>query len=45
MDWLSDLSKNYSVQHFDDVESGIFVAHVKGDIYLMNHAEVKENAK
>ena len=41
-EWLTDLSENYSVQHFDDVESGTFVANVKEDIYLMRHAEVKE---
>ena len=41
-DWLTDLSENYSVQHLDDVESGAFVANVKGDIYLMRNAGVKE---
>lgn len=41
-DWLMDLSKNYSVQHCDDVESGTFIAPVKGDIYLIRNAEVKE---
>lgn len=40
-DWLKDLSENYSVQHFDDIESGIFVANIIGDVYLMKHAEVK----
>lgn len=41
-EWLSDLSNNCSVQHLDDIESGTFVAKVTEDIYLMNHAEVKE---
>ena len=41
MEWLTDLSENYSVQHFDDVETGIFCERIKGDIYLMKHAEVK----
>ena len=41
-EWLNDLSENYSVQHFDDIESGIFCERIKGDIYLMKHAEVKE---
>ena len=39
VDWLKDLSENYSVHRFDDVESGTFVAKVKDDVYLMNHAE------
>ena len=38
---LKDQSENYSVQHFDDVESGIFCERIKGDIYLMKHTEVK----
>lgn len=42
IDWLLDLSENYSVQKFDDIESGTFVAKIKDDIYLMNHADVKE---
>lgn len=29
VDWLKDLSENYSVHRFDDVESGTFVAKVK----------------
>ena len=41
--WLQDLSQNYSVEQFDDIESGVFVEKVKGDIYLMNHKEVSEN--
>lgn len=41
-DFIKDVSDNYSVQHFDDIEEGIFVAKIKGDIYLMNHAEVKQ---
>ena len=41
-EWLTDLSENYSVQHCDDVNSGTFVAKVKGDIYLMRNAKVKE---
>lgn len=40
-EWLMDLSENCSVQRFEDVESGTFVARVKGDVYLMNHDEVK----
>lgn len=40
-EWVKDLSENYSVQQFDDIESGIFVAKVKEDIYLMSHAELK----
>lgn len=40
-DWIKDLSENYSVNRFDDINSGIFVAKIKEDIYLMNHAEVK----
>lgn len=41
-DWLVELQENYSVQRFEDIESGTFVANIKGDIYLMNHAEVKD---
>ena len=41
VDWILDLSENYSVHRFDDVESGAFVAKVKDDVYLMNHAKVK----
>lgn len=41
-EWLGNFSKNYSVQHYDDIESGTFVAKIKEDIYLMNNAEVKE---
>lgn len=41
-EWLSDFSKEYSVHHYDDIESGTFVAKVKDDIYLMKDAEVKE---
>ena len=41
-EWLKDLSENYSVEKFEDIESGVFVAKVKEDIYLMNHSEVKE---
>lgn len=40
-EWLIDLSENYSVQQFDDIESGTFVAKVKKDVYLMNHVELK----
>ena len=42
VDFIKDFSDNYSVQHFDDIDHGIFVAKIKGDIYLMNHAEVKK---
>ena len=44
-DWVKDLSENYSVQQFDDIEAGIFVAKIKSDIYLMNHAEVKQDER
>ncbi len=44
-EWLTNLSENYSVNKFEDIESGTFVAKIKSDIYLMNNAEVKENAK
>lgn len=40
-EWLIELSENYSVQQFDDIESGTFVAKVKKDVYLMNHVELK----
>ena len=40
-EWLIELSENCSVQQFDDIESRIFVAKVKEDIYLMSHAELK----
>lgn len=40
-EWLKDLSENYSVHKFEDIKTGTFVARVKGDIYLMNNAEVK----
>ena len=40
-EWLIELSDNYSVQQFDDIESGTFVAKVKKDVYLMNHVELK----
>ncbi|WP_292749761.1 hypothetical protein [Methanobrevibacter sp.] len=42
-EWLGNFSKNYSVQHFDDIESGIFVAKVKEDVYLLKHVEVKKS--
>ena len=42
VDWLKNLSEDYSVQHFDDVESGIFVDKIKEDIYLIKNAEVKK---
>ena len=41
-DWLIDLSENFSVQRFEDIESGTFVAKVKDDVYLMNHEEGQE---
>ena len=45
VEFLDDFSKNYSVQHFDDIESGIFVAKITEDIYLMKNVEVKSNAE
>ena len=44
-EFLDDFSKNYSVQRFDDIESGVFVTKIKGDIYLMKNVEVKTHAK
>ena len=41
-EWLTDLSQNCSVQRFEDIESGIFKARIKDDIYLVSHADVKE---
>lgn len=41
-EWLTDLSENYSVQHLNDVESGIFVERITEDIYPIKHAEVKK---
>ena len=40
-DWLMDLSRNYSVEHIDDVESGTFIAPVTSDVYLVKHSDVK----
>lgn len=45
IDFIKDISDNYSVQNFEDIEAGIFVAKIKEDVYLMNHVEVKENSK
>ena len=44
-DFINEFSKEYNVQHIDDVESGVFVAKVKEDIYLMKNVEVTANAK
>lgn len=44
-EFLDDFSKNYSVQRFDDIESGIFVTKIKEDIYLMKNVEVKTHAE
>lgn len=41
-EWLKNISENYSVTHFNDVESRTFVSRIKGDIYLMDHSEVRE---
>ena len=41
-DWLTDISANYSVEQFDDIENGVFVAKITEDTYLMNHKDVKE---
>lgn len=41
VDFIKEFSKEYSVQHFDDVESGVFVENIKGDIYLMKDVSVK----
>lgn len=41
-EWLKNISENYSVTHFNDVESGTFVSRIKGDIYLMDYSEVRE---
>ena len=40
-EWLMDLSRNYSVEHIDDVESGTFIAPVTSDVYLVKHSDVK----
>ena len=42
-EFLDNFSKEYSVQHFDDIETGIFCAKIKEDIYLMKNVEVKQN--
>lgn len=42
IDFINEFSKNYSVQHFDDICAGIFIAKVKEDIYLIENAEVNE---
>jgi len=44
-DFINEFSRDYSVQNFDDINSGIFVAKVKEDIYLMKNVDVRENAK
>ena len=41
-EWLMDLSRNYSVEHIDDVESGTFIAPVTSEIYLVKHSDVKK---
>ena len=41
-DFITNFSNEYSVHRLDDVDSGIFKAKIKADIYLMLHAEVKE---
>ena len=40
-DFIKDISDNYTVENFDDIDGGIFVAKITEDIYLMNHSEVK----
>ena len=42
-DFIKDVSDNYSVQHFDDIDHGIFVAKITEDIYLMNHSGGEKN--
>ena len=41
-EFLDNFSKEYSVQHFDDIDNGIFCAKIKEDIYLMKNVEVKQ---
>lgn len=41
-EWLMDLSRNYSVQHVDDVDGGVFVAPITAEVYLVKHTEVKK---
>ena len=41
-EWLTDISENYSVENFDDITNGIFVAKITDDTYLMSHKDVKE---
>lgn len=41
-DFILGFAKEYSVIHFDEIESGVFVDKIKEDIYLMRNGEVKE---
>lgn len=43
VDFLDEFSRDFSVQHFDDIETGIFCAKIKEDVYLMKNVEVKEH--
>lgn len=40
-DFIKNFSEEYSVHRLEDVDSGIFKAKIKADIYLIQHAEVK----
>ena len=42
-DFIIDFSKEYSVHRLDDVKSGTFIRVVKGDVYLMYNATVKDD--
>lgn len=41
-EWLKEFAETYSVVHFDDIESGIFVQEIVNGTYLMSNAEVKK---
>ena len=40
-DWLVDLSKNYSIQHIDELESTV-IKPINNEYFLVKHAEVRE---
>lgn len=41
-EFIRRFALDYTVQHIDDVESGVFVTEINKDIYLMSNQEVKE---
>lgn len=42
-EFIKEFSEEYSVKKFEDIDGRIFKAKIKGDIYLISNAEVKES--